>query len=160
MTTAQNFEAPHKLLAAGDWEPPDGLWKPERDQYVLMARASGDTFHAIAKRAGLAVSNVFHICSRHSEWIEAAKKRIAQNILENFDNPTVARLVDASNPESRTGPQSYRALAEVAGIIGRGLQIGGDLTINTQVNVSLAGLDLTHDANAETSARRLLGLGD
>ena len=138
--------------------PPDTaeMFNPERELHVLMDRARGDTFRAIAAKAGLVVSHVFHICKRHEAWLEAAKKRLQQNILEHVDSPTMARIADASNPESKTGAQSYRVLMEVAGLVGNTRIHIGDNVQNVLTVLLPSGLRV--DCDAESDAREALGL--
>jgi len=74
------------------------------------------------------------------------------------DTATQARLDDASDVESRTGPQSYRAVMEAAGIIGNGVQIhNGDVNVSSQ-HIHLGDATLQRDPARLAELRKSLGV--
>ena len=130
----------------------------ERTAVIIQAAAAGATVRQAARAADCSVGTAHASIAHHGEYVEQRRREHAVNVLERIDPATDARLTDASNPESRTGPQSYRALLESIAWIGK----NGDTHIHGDVNVGSIdarsiNLD-SSDADALAAKRAALGL--
>ena len=115
----------------------------------------------MAEAAGMPQRSAERTLAEHREWLNDAQRRVQAKVLAGFDGVVDARVTDASNADSRTGPASARWLTEdILGWSGRGgntITVHGDVNQTTalQVNVDAAA---PFDRAAYLEARRKLGL--
>jgi len=134
---------------------------------VVAELANGAKQRDAARAAGVSQPTVSRIAQAHEEEIEAKRRAIqdgvAEMVLDGYASATQARLVDASAAESRTGPQSYRALMEAVGLVGKGHTHVGDVNVDQSVTAvdARSVLLLTPEVRraALEEARTRLGIG-
>ena len=108
-----------------------------RDAGILTGRAEGKSYEILANENRCGIGTAHRTVKAHEDWVDAKKRENTRKVLEGLPVATGARLTDASNPESRTGPQSYRGLLEGIGWIGKGsLHIG-----DTHVSIGQVDID-------------------
>ena len=123
---------------------------------VIEHVAKGNTSLQAASAAGVSDRTVGRIKRATPERLERARQRVAERqmriVLSDTDRMTQARCDDASNVDSKTGAQSYRAVYEVAQMVGKGPTfIGGD--VNVTVLDSSQHVHLANADSAELAAR-------
>ena len=135
--------------------------KIARDEAIIRERAKGASYPKIAAALHVGVQTAHDVVKRHQDRLAVVQREIQEKVCGKLGAAADNMALVASDFDHRNNVNAAKWLAEI--VLGwgpKGVHIGDNITNNTQVNVSLAGLDLTHDASAETSARRLLGLGD
>jgi len=94
---------------------------------IISMVANGSTQAEAARATNVSPATVSRVVKYHEQDIEEMKLDIqgiiARNVLDGIEKATRARLKDASNPTSRTGANSYRALVEGVGLRGRDVSV-------------------------------------
>lgn len=130
--------------------PLPDLAKPLRDALILRGRMNGKSVRDVAKEADCSPTTVHRIQQQHEDWMLAERREMQKKVLEGFGTPTHARMADASNPESRTGAQSYVALLRFLGWYDPQTLIqAGDTHIHGDVNVDASDRRALHLESVE-----------
>ena len=116
---------------------------------VITRSAAGQTIQQTGEAANVSHATVSRVRRTHADRIDRARKRaeIIQitKVLAEMEAMTHSRCTDAKNDESKTGAQSYRAVCEVAQMVGKGPTfIGGDVNVtvlDSSQHVHLANAD-------------------
>ena len=126
---------------------------------VVQAAAAGATVREAAKAAGVSIGTAHATIKKHDEFVQAEKERHVEKVLNGLEPATTARLIDASNPESRTGATSYRVLMESIGWIGRhgNVTINGDITNSVTLDQSQHAYLASIEPSQVTSELQKLG---
>ena len=134
---------------------------------IVSMIANGSSQADAARALKVSASTVSRVVRARERDIEEMRReiqeRVARKVLKGADKATQARLDDASDVESRTGPQSYRAVMEAVGVVGgvRNIEIHGDVDASVSVvdarSVQLLAPEERHAALRE--ARERLGIG-
>jgi len=99
----------------------------ERAQKALLLRGAGFSNKEAAANVGLDVGTVRVLSRRNQKTIgdvrEVIKQRTQDFALEHLDELNQALLHDVLSAESRTRPQSYKAMMEAAGVVGKAQDI-------------------------------------
>ena len=130
---------------------------PATEEAVLQDLMIGTKLQReIAADAGVATGTVKRIKKRNGARIREMQEKLSLATLEHVDKHGKAMrnalTKDVLNTDSRTGPQSFRVLYEVAGIIGNK---GGGV----QVNVDQRSLPVTFDVDKMAAMKAMSGEG-
>ena len=120
---------------------------------VVQRLAEGALTHKqIAAETGVGPDTVHDIKKRNPELLDQLRDRITNDTLEHLNKEghemRVALTKDVKNPDSNTKPQSYRAMHEAGGLIGKG---GGGININ----VDNRSLNVTLDADKAAALTKM-----
>jgi hypothetical protein len=152
---------------------PDPLDKPAMQATVLQELAEGLTQADVSRIHEISPATVQRFAAANVDEIEERRRAIRLAVFEEaeqgsdgFRAATRVRLKDACTLESRTGPMSYRNVAEVLGMIGNGnLTVIGDVNVDQSTvsvdarSVSITAGDPQQLAGELARIRGTLGIG-
>lgn len=136
MAHATKGSRPSKTRPRNGGQRPPRLPKTERNARIIRARAEGKSYAVAAEEARCSDGTAFNVAKAHAEHVESERRRLQMKVLKNLDAPVRARLKDAGNADSRTGPASFRELRE--GILDwapRTSVLLGDMNIDASASV-------------------------
>ncbi len=132
--------------------------KVRQKEQALGALAEGKTWKEAQDLSNLSRATVARVATDHEDWITEKQQEWQRTFCEPFETATGKRLEDACIVDSRTGAQSYKAVAEtVFGLGGKGgvnVHIGDN--VNTVVLEQPSGA--TFDASKYAELRDRLGV--
>ena len=117
-----------------------------RNAAIASLRAAGESFRAIGRKIGVDPTTAMRVSHKNAELIEQKRQKQVRNVLQRFDDrhadalysPLDARHIDAGNPESRTGAQSFGQMLIMAGYANKGsmrdMHIHGNVDASTNVD--------------------------
>jgi len=120
-----------------------------RAQKALLLRGAGFSNKEAAAKVGLDVGTVSVLSRKNRKTIGDVREVIRHGTqdfaLEHLDELNQALLQDVLSAESRTRPQSYKAMMEAAGVVGK----AQDVHIGDQFNT----ITLDHSVHMEIMNR-------
>ncbi len=133
----------------GDMGRPNLVEDPATIATVIEHTANGATRLQAAEAASVSETTVGRVKRSNPDRLARARDRAAERqmrmVLKRTERMTDARCSDAENVDSKTGAQSYRAVYEVAQMVGKGPTfIGGDVNVtvlDSSQHVHLAAAD-------------------
>lgn len=124
---------------------------------LLAERAQGKTLREAGQEVGISERTACEYAKRHPDLLRELTLELQaeaiDEVLSDKRRALRARLQDAADVTSRTGPQSFRVVHEVAGSIGKAPQVLIDQSVTNVVDLSQR-IELTPADLAELEAAR------